>query len=238
MIRRVTKDRIDQEMLIPSTSFEYLSATEEYSPTDKIVRIPIRMCRDPMISASSLPEIKHVDPSGHPVHIPLPAGAQVAYYTATERMAAPHYAFSVVTDPVWHQGSMLDLYHVRRELDMKNPRPPIIMKDFIIHEQQILSAKTYGADIVLLIASLLSEEELKDLNAFALRIGLETLIEVNSVADMNVALRLPAKIVGVNTLNVAMRVGASPDLEDLINQAIHEGIVVCRRWIGLSTILD
>ena len=70
---------------------------------------------------------------------------------------------SVLTEPKWFKGSLEDMMAAREIVEGMNHRPAILRKDFIIDEYQLLEARAYGADCVLLIVALLSHEQLNEL---------------------------------------------------------------------------
>ncbi len=85
---------------------------------------------------------------------------------------------SVLTDESFFGGSSADLIKARiNEI-------PILRKDFIVHEYQILEAKSMGADVILLIAACLSPMEVKLLAGFAKKLGLEILLELHAEAEL------------------------------------------------------
>ncbi|MEO6838491.1 MAG: indole-3-glycerol phosphate synthase TrpC [Ginsengibacter sp.] len=88
-------------------------------------------------------------------------------------------AVSVLTDETFFGGSMDDLLEVRIN------QIPILRKDFIIDEYQLIESKAYGADIVLLIAACLSKEEVKALSSFAKNIGLNVLLEIHTEEELD-----------------------------------------------------
>jgi indole-3-glycerol phosphate synthase len=105
------------------------------------------------------------------------AADPVEVATAYARYGAS--AISVLTDEPFFGGSMDDLMRVREAVDI-----PVLRKDFIIDEYQVLEAKAIGADLVLLIAACLSSAEVKQLAAFARNLGLEVLLELHDSEEL------------------------------------------------------
>jgi anthranilate synthase / indole-3-glycerol phosphate synthase / phosphoribosylanthranilate isomerase len=81
-------------------------------------------------------------------------------------------------------------------------RPAILRKDFILSPYQILEARLYGADTILLIVSMLTVPLLKSLYAKSLELGMEPLVEVNNKEEMELAIEMGAKVIGVNNRNL------------------------------------
>jgi indole-3-glycerol phosphate synthase len=106
-------------------------------------------------------------------------------------------AVSVLTDNYFFGGSANDLIIARKNIDL-----PVLRKDFIIDEYQILEAKAIGADIILLIAAILTEHEIKHLAAFAKSIGLEVLLEVHSKKEIEKSENQYIDFIGVNNRNL------------------------------------
>ena len=100
---------------------------------------------------------------------------------------------SVLTDERWFQGSADYLRAVRAAVDL-----PILRKDFVLDEYQILEARAWGADAVLLIAAILPAARLAELLGSALELGLTALVEVHSAEETAVAVDLGAKLIGIN----------------------------------------
>lgn len=100
-------------------------------------------------------------------------------------------AISVLTDTHFFGGSSADLETAR------NNALPILRKDFVIDEYQILEAKSIGADIVLLIAACLSPAEVERLAGFAASLGLETILELHAEEELE-HICAATKIVGIN----------------------------------------
>jgi indole-3-glycerol phosphate synthase len=102
-------------------------------------------------------------------------------------------ALSVLTEEYFFKGGLDYLGKVRRKT-----RLPLLRKDFIIDEFQIYESYVYGADAILLIAELLEEKQLADFIKLGRRLGLDCLVEVHSVADLEKALAANARIIGIN----------------------------------------
>ncbi len=115
----------------------------------------------------------------------------VAIAKGFERAGAA--ALSVLTDEKFFGGSLTDLKKVRAAT-----RLPILRKDFILDEYQIWESKLLGADAVLLIAAVLSENKIKKLALTARDLGLDVLLEVHSPRDTQKALKISSQLVGIN----------------------------------------
>ena len=100
---------------------------------------------------------------------------------------------SVLTDTTFFKGSFDDLKAVAKAVST-----PILCKDFMIHKVQIDKAKNAGASVILLIVSALEQPELAELYTYAKGLGLEVLVEVHDEEELQRALALNAKIIGVN----------------------------------------
>ncbi len=106
-------------------------------------------------------------------------------------------ALSVLTEPHFFQGNLEYLPQIRRYVPT-----PLLRKDFIVDEYQIVEALVYGADFVLLIAKALSSSELKRLYEYALNVGLEALVEIHDKDDLKKAMYAGASIIGINHRNL------------------------------------
>ncbi|WP_347069289.1 indole-3-glycerol phosphate synthase TrpC [Flavobacterium sp. WV_118_3] len=104
---------------------------------------------------------------------------------------------SVLTDGKYFGGSLDDLVLARASVSL-----PLLRKEFIIDTYQILEAKAYGADVILLIAAVLSRVEIKTLSEFAQQIGLEVLLEVHNEAELEKSLMPSLNMIGVNNRNL------------------------------------
>lgn len=107
------------------------------------------------------------------------------------------FAISVVTEDKFFLGSVDDFKKIRECICL-----PLLRKDFIIDEYQILESKHFGADALLLIASLLSLQELKKFISMAGELGMAAVVEVHTVGELEKALASEAKVIGINNRNL------------------------------------
>lgn len=105
---------------------------------------------------------------------------------------------SVLTDIDYFQGSPRYLQEVRRAVTR-----PILRKDFTTDELDVYEARAMGADAILLIVAGLDRTELTDLSQLAESLTMDALVEVHSQAEAQLALELPAKLIGVNNRDLA-----------------------------------
>ncbi|MBF8962260.1 indole-3-glycerol phosphate synthase TrpC [Pontibacter sp. FD36] len=131
-----------------------------------------------------------------------PSKGDINPYVSVERtsigyMQAGASALSILTDSHYFGGKNEDLMVAR-----KYNYCPILRKDFIVDEYQIVEAKSIGADAILLIAAALEPQRLKQLATFARSFGLEVLLEVHSQEELEATLCEDVTIVGVNNRNL------------------------------------
>lgn len=112
-----------------------------------------------------------------------------------ERVGAD--AMSILTEPFYFQGSDDYLSAIRKEVSI-----PLLRKDFTVDEYMIYQAKRMGADAVLLICAILSQNQLKEYQGIASELGLSALVEAHDEEEVQMALSAGAKIVGVNNRNL------------------------------------
>ena len=115
----------------------------------------------------------------------------IAIARAYEKSGAD--ALSILTDENFFGGSAAIFTKIRAATKL-----PLLRKDFMIHEYQIYEARLMGADAVLLIADILSSQELRSLGALAESLGLDALFEVHTSRDIDKVLPLKPKMVGIN----------------------------------------
>ena len=102
-------------------------------------------------------------------------------------------AVSVLTDEEFFQGSLDYIIQVRKEISL-----PVIRKDFIIDELQILEARDYGADAVLLIAAILEQAQIRDYLQMSSELGMDVLVEVHDEKELEKSLAAGSTLIGIN----------------------------------------
>ncbi|MEX8547321.1 MAG: indole-3-glycerol phosphate synthase TrpC [Mucilaginibacter sp.] len=107
-------------------------------------------------------------------------------------------ALSVLTDPTFFMGKKMDLVQARKANEI-----PVLRKDFMIDEYQIIEAKALGADIILLIAAILSPQEIKKMAQLTKSLGMNVLLEVHNLEELERSLDQNLTAVGVNNRNLA-----------------------------------
>jgi indole-3-glycerol phosphate synthase len=117
--------------------------------------------------------------------------------TAIAYKAGGACAISVLTEEDFFQGSLDHLCMVRRAVDL-----PVLRKDFIFDEYQIHEAAAAGADAVLLIVAALPADQLERLHSSGRSLGLDVLIEVHDLDELQTAQKIGAHLVGVNNRNL------------------------------------
>jgi len=116
---------------------------------------------------------------------------------AKEYEAAGASCLSVLTDEQFFQGSLDYLREIRATVKL-----PLLRKDFIIDERQILEAIEWGADAILLIVAILSDEQLAKFHSLAVEAGLAVLVEVHDEEELDRALKISPVLLGVNNRNL------------------------------------
>ena len=137
-------------------------------------------------------ELKKASPSRGLIRAEFDAAA-----LASELAAAGAGALSVLTDAEYFQGSLENLQRASAACAI-----PCLRKDFIVNEFQILEARAFGADAVLLIVAALDDAELRRLSAAAGGIGLDIVCEVHDEVELKRALDLGFTTIGVNNRNL------------------------------------
>jgi indole-3-glycerol phosphate synthase len=142
---------------------------------------------------SVIAEMKSKSPSAGP----LVTGAYRPSDIAETYAAAGAAALSVLTQQSRFGGAPEHLALARRAV-----RIPVLRKDFVTEEYQVFEARAYGADAVLLIVAALEDERLRELLALVRRLGMEALVEVHTTRELDTAIAVDAKVIGINHRNL------------------------------------
>lgn len=144
------------------------------------------------VGTGVIAEVKRRSPSkGHLADIPDPVALASAY------AAGGAAAISVLTEERRFGGSLADLRAVRAAVDV-----PLLRKDFVVTDYQVVEARAAGADLVLLIVAALDDAELRRLHDLAGELGMTVLVEVHDEAETERALALAPRLLGVNARNL------------------------------------
>lgn len=181
---------------IPSQRPEDLQAAYDLGIAPPQISFPDRLRQSPY-ALSLMAEIKRASPSKGIISLSTCAPAQARKYAL-----AGASVISVLTEPEWFKGSIDDLRAVRQALNGMPNRPAVLRKEFVFDEYQILEARLAGADTVLLIVKMLDEETLTRLYKYSQSLGMEPLVEVNNVEEMEIAVKLGSQVIGVNNRNL------------------------------------
>lgn len=127
-------------------------------------------------------------------------------------------AISVLTEPTFFDGSLDHLAQVRTAVDL-----PLLRKDFVVTEYQLVEAAAAGADAVLLIAGAMDARALVTLSEQASALGLAALVEVHDVVELSRAVDAGARIVGVNSRNLRT-LAVDPHVLEHVIAAIPAGV--------------
>lgn len=125
-------------------------------------------------------------------------------------------AISVLTEANYFRGSIDDLAAIRQEVAL-----PVLRKDFILDPYQIYESRAYGADALLLIAAILSQEQLEEFLSLSHSLGLRCLVEVHNENEVETALLSGAEIIGINNRDLnafAVDINTTRRLRPLIPQ--------------------
>lgn len=159
------------------------SSAPEWSSAEPGTDIPIRL----------IAEVKRASPSRGVLSPSLDAGALAQCYARSGAAA-----ISVLTEPSFFRGSLADLTEVRAAVEL-----PLLRKDFVLDPYQVYEARAAGTDAVLLICGILSLEQLAHLLDATRSLGMAALVEVHDGEELERALSLQPRVVGINNRNLA-----------------------------------
>ncbi|GES75759.1 N-anthranilate isomerase [Rhizophagus clarus] len=188
ILEKIHKQRLDDIELVkkqPGSSphdLKILLSLHVAPPLiDFVSRIKQTLPKYPAIFA----EIKRASPSKGNIDLSVNAVKQALTYSN-----AGASVISVLTESKWFKGTLNDMRQVRDALSTIPNRPAVLRKDFIVDTYQIMESRLYGADTILLIVSILSDEKLSELYKFSKDLGMEPLVEVNNEEEMSRALKI------------------------------------------------
>jgi len=190
------KAAVAAQKAIPSQRPEDLQAAYDLDLAPSLISFPDRLRQSPF-KLSLMAEIKRASPSKGIISLTASAPSQARTYAL-----AGASVISVLTEPEWFKGSIDDLRNVRQAVAHIPNRPAILRKEFVFEEYQILEARLAGADTVLLIVKMLDVDTLTRLYKYSQSLGMEPLVEVQNVEEMNIAVKLGSKVIGVNNRNL------------------------------------
>ena len=147
---------------------------------------------------------------------------------ATSYEAGGAACLSVLTDERFFQGSAANMQQAHAACNL-----PVLRKDFMVDEYQVVESRALGADCILLIAACLDNVHMTDLEACALALGMAVLAEVHDEAELDRVLRLKTPLLGINNRNLrSFQVNLDTTL-DLLPQVPRDRLVVTESGILL-----
>jgi indole-3-glycerol phosphate synthase len=166
-------------------------------------------------------EIKRASPSAGIIRENLDAATQAAQYAAGGAAAV-----SVLTDHRFFRGDPADMAAAKAACPL-----PILRKDFIISTYQVYESRVDGADAILLIVRMLPERQLTGLLQLAGTIGLDALVEIHTQADLDIARRSGARLIGINNRDLSSFQTDTRRAVDLIHHLVPGQIPVAASGI-------
>jgi len=134
---------------------------------------------------------------------------------------------SVLTDGKYFGGSLDDLLLARAAAQF-----PLLRKEFIVDEYQILEAKAYGADAILLIAATLSRKQIEQFSTFAKGLGLDVLCESHNEEELQKSIMSSVDMLGINNRNLKTFEVSLETSKELIKQIPDEFVKVSESGIS------
>lgn len=185
ILAQTAVDLAERKALVPERALEELIAERHHALS----------LRNALLGeyVSVIAEIKRASPSKgrFPVEIEPPQ-------VAREYIDGGASAISVLTDAPFFQGSLADMAVAATVAHQGDRRVPILRKDFVIDEYQLVEARAHGADAALLIVAALSQDRLVALKQASDQLGLSALVEVHDEAEIERAVKAGADVIGIN----------------------------------------
>jgi len=172
-------------------------------------------------------EVKPASPSAGWIRPEVDAGD-----VAVRMVQGGAVGISVLTEPTFFHGSLANLLKVRAAVNV-----PVLMKDFIIDERQVIQASKVGADALLLIAQICPR--LEKFYELALTLGIEPLVEIHSREDLDRVAPLRPRLVGVNNRDLEtleINIERTRELAPAVRQLCPEALIVSES--GITTVED
>ena len=188
ILDKIVRDKkLEVDKLSSNSSIKELESTSLFS----------RQCislKDSILNSSGgiICEFKRRSPSNNNINYKSNVSEVVKGY-----QKAGAAGLSILTNKQYFDGDIQDILEIRDITSI-----PILRKEFIISEYQIIEAKSIGSDAILLIASILSKEEIKNYSSLAKNIGLEVLFEIHDAEELEKISGENIDIIGVNNRNL------------------------------------
>jgi indole-3-glycerol phosphate synthase len=176
-------ERLRRDLLEQPLDASALMARARVRPPARDLLGALRTSRPALIA-----EVKRASPSAGAIARERDPAAQARAYAAGGAAAV-----SVLTEPKHFDGSLVDVEAVRGAVEV-----PVLRKDFLVDPAQVIEARAWGADAVLLIAACLSPDELTAMLRATADLGMSALVETHSDEDLEKALSSDAELIGVN----------------------------------------
>jgi indole-3-glycerol phosphate synthase len=183
----ISDKKIEIETLSKIVSISDLEKQKDFTKQSKSLKESIKKSTSGIIC-----EFKRKSPSNENINYISNISEVINGY---ERARA--VGVSILTNEKYFDGSISDINKVKNSIEI-----PILRKEFIISEYQIVESKSIGADAILLIASILDKEEIKNFSSLAKSLGLEVLLEIHSIDEFNKISNTDIDIIGVNNRNL------------------------------------